>query len=72
MQKDTIEIPRPISNKELEKVEKAVLDAHVTEYSFDRKGGKTTLVVPKEKVPKIYNNLVKCGVIITEENIASQ
>ncbi len=72
MQKDTIEIPRVVSDKELGIVEKAVADAHVKDYSFDRKGGKTTLVVPKEKVPKIYKNLLEMNIIRVEENIASQ
>lgn len=71
MQKDTIEIPKVVSDKELEKVNRAIADAHVKDYGLNRKGGKTTLVVPKEKVPRIYENLVKCG-FFEEENIASQ
>ena len=62
MQKDTIEVARILSDDELKKVEKAAKKAHC-DFSFAKTGGKTIIVVPKEKAPKVFQNLVTFGVI---------
>ncbi|MFH0740059.1 MAG: hypothetical protein V1819_02970 [bacterium] len=75
MPKDTIEILRVITVDEIGVVEKAAHEAHCSrELSIDRRGGKTTISIPRDRADKVYKNLVKLGVIEieVEENIASQ
>jgi len=63
MARDIIQIPRVNLEKKIEKIERAAREAGCNKFEIVQDGRVTNIIVPREKTPTVYQNLLKKGLI---------